>query len=419
MTGVASITRDVHELTDPRAIPGLELWLDARYPNGIGSAMPFDGDLLANWTDLSGKGRHVSQPTAAKRPVWRKQGQTLVMYWGHPQWNLNSSHIIEESGEVLNVGNSGESNLTVPVPRNARRFRVNAKANATGFNNEGLEATRVFSSIYYAEDMTTKVKNSAGYSANGNASDIAIDGSWTDVQWIYWINNPEIAFMNIGIASYKFTPDVRYRDFWISFEVPDGASFVWTQDTYIPPVDLPAGQPVVEFDGVDDSMVSQAFNGLDGDITVYTVVQHKDLSAIYPRVVRKQNGTGGWGVAPSTKSNISRMFFFNQNSGPTISTSGAGSTGVWYVTAGTLSGMTTGTKYASSYLNGVFGSTSSSTDTYISPAGGKISVGSDVGGPPFLTGSIAAIVAFNGAHDSETRNKVERMLARNYGVVLS
>lgn len=69
--GMASRRGPVVPSFDPRSVPGLELWLDARWPAGFGVAPPADGTVLASWADLSGNGRNAVQATAARQPLYR------------------------------------------------------------------------------------------------------------------------------------------------------------------------------------------------------------------------------------------------------------------------------------------------------------------------------------------------------------
>jgi hypothetical protein len=56
---------------DPRFMTQLELWLDARWPNGMGQPLPADGAPVSAWRDLSGKARDALQAITAKMPLFR------------------------------------------------------------------------------------------------------------------------------------------------------------------------------------------------------------------------------------------------------------------------------------------------------------------------------------------------------------
>lgn len=71
MRSRASITRRRATVTLTALTYGPQLYVDARYPNGVGSTAPTDGTVLQTWTDLSGNGRHLTQATLSRRPVYR------------------------------------------------------------------------------------------------------------------------------------------------------------------------------------------------------------------------------------------------------------------------------------------------------------------------------------------------------------
>jgi hypothetical protein len=56
---------------DPRSLPNLRGWWDARWPNGIGVADPADGAAVSSWKDLSGSGQHLVQTTVGQEPKFK------------------------------------------------------------------------------------------------------------------------------------------------------------------------------------------------------------------------------------------------------------------------------------------------------------------------------------------------------------
>lgn len=75
---VALLDRPKNRFT-ARSIPGCKLWLDA---SQLGLA---DGAQVSQWTDLSGSGNHMTQGTAAQRPVLKKgiiNGRDVVRFDG-------------------------------------------------------------------------------------------------------------------------------------------------------------------------------------------------------------------------------------------------------------------------------------------------------------------------------------------------
>jgi hypothetical protein len=64
MTLAIRTMRPVSRSSLPRRIRGLGLWLDA----SVRSSLTFNGDGVSEWRDLSGRGRHFTQATAASQP---------------------------------------------------------------------------------------------------------------------------------------------------------------------------------------------------------------------------------------------------------------------------------------------------------------------------------------------------------------
>lgn len=71
------------ELTDPRLIPGLALWLDASDPRTINAGAPADGDPVSAWRDKSGAGHDAAQATAINQPAFKTailNGRSIVRF---------------------------------------------------------------------------------------------------------------------------------------------------------------------------------------------------------------------------------------------------------------------------------------------------------------------------------------------------
>lgn len=62
----------------PSALPGCEVWFDARQPNGFAVAAPADGAALAEWKDLSGNARHAAQGSGSLQPLYKLSGRNLL-----------------------------------------------------------------------------------------------------------------------------------------------------------------------------------------------------------------------------------------------------------------------------------------------------------------------------------------------------
>jgi hypothetical protein len=96
---------------DPRELGSLECWYDAEFVNGFGVAQPNDGDLLAQWNDLSGKGRHVVQAITGSKPMFRvpRVANSPVNLVPNPRlfssisgWNSNNAGLYPVTRDVVN-----------------------------------------------------------------------------------------------------------------------------------------------------------------------------------------------------------------------------------------------------------------------------------------------------------------------------
>lgn len=59
---------------DPRTLPACWAWYAADAVNGFGQTQPAADAALAQWNDLSGNGRHLTQGTGANQPLFRLIG---------------------------------------------------------------------------------------------------------------------------------------------------------------------------------------------------------------------------------------------------------------------------------------------------------------------------------------------------------
>lgn len=65
---------------DPRTLPGLFAWYDAKNLSGFGVEPPADAAAVAQWNDLSGNARHLLQGTGANQPIYKRD---IVSPGGH------------------------------------------------------------------------------------------------------------------------------------------------------------------------------------------------------------------------------------------------------------------------------------------------------------------------------------------------
>ncbi len=63
---------------DPRSIPGLKLWLDARFINGLGKTSLNDDSRVFEWKDLSDNNNHAIQTNINLAPIYRSQSLNIL-----------------------------------------------------------------------------------------------------------------------------------------------------------------------------------------------------------------------------------------------------------------------------------------------------------------------------------------------------
>ena len=414
MSGVSSVLRDVHELTDPRSLPNLELWFDARYPNGIGSAMPFDGDPLSTLTDLSGNGRHMSQPTSAKRPLWMRSNKNLLLNssgettagWAsnngayYPvEWDSTISRTGKQSRkgwslngdrrQILSIYAMGmDSYARMPI-KASTEYNISAYFRAGQAGYQGHVAL-----IQYAADGSHLVTSA------GTPVDLTT-GTWTRASVQLTTRPDTVLCFPMGVVQTSDGSLAPAGDFAHADDamMVEGNSLL----PYVPAFNLPNNQPVIHFDGIDDALYTPTLSLPGNDFTVYAVVNSRGTSNV--RIFSTKNG----GDRTMLMASGLTMYAY-------AAVTGAGSpysTDKWYVACAEFSGGTS----ARMHLNG-------SSSGYQGGAGPAIVENTQIGlgrapdyGPMY--GEISAALWFSETHNDATRKKVEKMLSRQFGVVLS
>lgn len=83
---------------DPRTIPGIKLWLDSRFINGLNKVNPEDDSRILRWVDLSNNSNDAVQTISASAPVFRNQSLNL--------FRVNQSDGAEGNDLSFIIGNS-------------------------------------------------------------------------------------------------------------------------------------------------------------------------------------------------------------------------------------------------------------------------------------------------------------------------
>lgn len=449
MSGISVTNRDAQELTDPRALPNLEAWYDSRYPNGIGSALPFDGDPLSTWTDLSGKGRHLTQPTAAKRPLWRKTSKNLVDYSvavGTVNPNLNGSGkpVMGVDGLGLNYNTSSNNgtpsnpsmvqdsdNPVLPGSAGVRGCSLMTKD--IGWCFTGLRPLHFFSSemsfwigktITLSAWVKTPVSNLSSIFRMG-----AVDGyrpvthtvtpnAWTRITRTYTVPSGVTGFqIDLGWEENLAPVGTTLKVTGIQVEISDSVT------DWAAPAAVPNGSPVVQADGVDDCMFS--ILPRLGSGTIYLpFYAHLDSSGAWARMMAL--GRESEGVIMWNRSNGSNDISGRVDLGPTDGYNQGMSgladkwgDGQWHIAV-------TRFDIPSLQARHRFDGVNAGLKTMI--AGAAQTMAEDFtlftdasrGLPTEMSGAeIGGAMVFSGYHDDALVSKVERMISRNFGIAVN
>lgn len=381
--------------TDP-----LILNLDARYALGNGVSLPADGTLLSTWKDLSTYGNDVTNAVTNATPLLRTANPNKLSY--------NQSMI---AVDLTGLDTQANCSITRSFPAIAFPvMRVTATAASTGtragvvktanripvvggteytalVSSKALTTPRAFSARISWYSDSGYLSSSIGTPVN-DATDVWTQASVTATApatatkaEIIW--NVD-ASAGIGAGEQH---DVKYLAFW------EGSS-----TTFLPPVHLPGGAPVVQF--TNDWLHTDALDGLAGPFTVYV---YANMDAAFSEGSVDQDLVATWGAgAPSLELGVDAATW-NTQFGPSYVAGPAFPTdGTSHIISAVYDG-------ASSKIR-IDGGTDSTGDT------GTLNVtGINLGMRNDLTkswrGSIIAVRVYREAHSNAKRSEVEADIA--------
>jgi hypothetical protein len=148
---------------DPKTISGLVAWWDASKTSSLaqnsnGTVAVSDGDPVAYWADLSGNGRHMTQPTNGLRPTLSSSGLN-----GRP------------SIFVPNVSNAGFSSIDRPTAATSSVVFLVANLSTAGGNANSVSFRESTGGIFFdaaSDGVAISPASSSGspsYRVNGAA----------------------------------------------------------------------------------------------------------------------------------------------------------------------------------------------------------------------------------------------------------
>lgn len=92
---------------DPTTIPGLKLWLDARFVNGLDRVNPFDDTRIKYWYDLSDSNNNALQNDINVSPVYRTQSLNLFRMNQLDGGELDDTQFITPFNSIISTSPEG------------------------------------------------------------------------------------------------------------------------------------------------------------------------------------------------------------------------------------------------------------------------------------------------------------------------
>lgn len=108
---------------DPRSIPGLKIWLDSRFVNGLNNVNPHDDSRVTVWKNLS-ENNNAIQNTASIAPVFRVQSSNLLLS------NQLSGGENDDISKIISINSSLESSVDGAVSGN-RGLKITPDGSST------------------------------------------------------------------------------------------------------------------------------------------------------------------------------------------------------------------------------------------------------------------------------------------------
>lgn len=398
---------------DPRDIPGLVVWLDARYPLGLRKSRYLDDQKVYQWYDLSTNDFHATQSSSVSQPIYRYQSLNMFSTSQFSAENTNNVFGVSASvsTSILNATSGGIKSFEVrPIGNSINSYMNigNNTASMTVFPNQSYTAVgtitlskrQTASALHqYArsivvQDLSTasissisvQPENSAGtYSLSAifttssatNAVSIRYyNGSYNLDDPVYW--------SKLGL--YNNTSSVSYGSI-------GSASIAMPISTWLFPLTEANDHPVLKFNGKNTFMTTTA--SVSSPYVIYMVSKHYNSGALLS--------------SPSAVSILysnSASYFTNSASlVPLASKSDSYDILALQVHQGV----------ARLFVNGKPQKSVQSLQNTIN----KIDIGRGkiLSSMNYLSGDISALLVYSGEHDYQTRSAIENWLDESFNLL--
>lgn len=160
---------------NPRSIAGLYSWWDAAAANSV----TLNSGNVSEWRDLSGGGRHLSQPTAGNQPAYTtagRNGRNCLTFSGSYSGSVRLVAAVSSDWEFLHDGTSPYGVYIVASHTGASGSGVvsgyiNTRAiSASTYNTRGLSLWHDFGGIAANNNIRATISASGGLVARRDLS---------------------------------------------------------------------------------------------------------------------------------------------------------------------------------------------------------------------------------------------------------
>jgi hypothetical protein len=393
-------------------ISNLYAWYDASAVNGLFAANPTsDGSALSAWKDLSGNGRDLAQATAAYQPLFRNASRNLLTYnqgatcedgttTGFGFISANStinSGVLAGTGAVTTQAAYGNYSLAGGCITTAGNFRFGLSGATyipviAGNTYTALASIRAATTIRQARvvirwlDSTfTEIEPVVGGTYANNST-----SAWTDYSVTGTApSNAVYGRLYVEIAN-AVVGEIHYAD---KFGLFNG-----TVSTWVPPVTLLNNLPTVQFDGSNDSLSNTGQTIARGS-TIYIV-----------KLDNARLSTGTRYYFDSSVAGITQPKTTND----AISSGGSAAQTAVSVGSGSVNTYDFSSTSMRVYVNGSAGTAGGAATSDFN----RINIGSSTSGAS-PSASIFAVLIYSAAHDTTTRQSIERWLGAKYGITVA
>jgi hypothetical protein len=383
-----------------------------------------DGDAVAYWADLSGNYRDLAQSTASYKPLFRNASRNLLTY---------------------NQGATCENGTTTGFPF-VQNCSTAASTSQSLYGSYSLAATCSPSGdVIFGSDSTTVTSGIVAgqtYTAFVSLRSTVSRVAQLDIRWRDSGSN----IIGTSSSSSSSTSTSAWTQYSVTATAPAGAVYATfrvyiysslatevhyadqfglfngTVSTWVAPVTLLNNLPTVQFDGNNDSLTSGTTYSNGVPYSVYVVAARDGIATgsneqyLWSLRDAGKNGLRGLLSSPTSTTSTWSANVVAASGTPTTATTASSALGTPYVFTSIYSGTGLQLSNIAAGLNGTM--TSNSSTALMTSASSQIYVGG-LGLAGTISGRIFAVLIYSAAHDTTTRQSIERWLGARYGITVA